>query len=169
MTCQKYILLSICLVCTSGLYAQDVNEFQRVAKRIMDAYDVGEELQHAPDSADFFSGAYLGASSNGRAMPSGYFTYLKDKLLFTSQLSMDFSDQNSEKDVSTKFTSGAYQTTASDMLTRYEKVDFSTRLDYSPVKSSIFSIGLLESFNSKRENESTVMNGHDDDGNSLDS
>lgn len=169
MTCQKYILLSICLVCTSGLYAQDVNEFQRVAKRIMDAYDVGEELQHAPDSANFFGGAYLGASSNGRAMPSGYFTYLKDKLLFTSQLSMDFSDQNSEKDVSTKFTSGADQTTASDMLTRYEKVDFSTRLDYSPVKSSIFSIGLLESFNSKRENESTVMNGHDDDGNSLDS
>jgi hypothetical protein len=112
------------------LYAQDVNEFQRVAKRIMDAYDVGEELQHAPDSANFYGGAYLGASSNGRAMPSGYLTYLKDKLLFTSRLSMDFSDQSSEKDVNTNFTNGADQTTASDMLTRYEKVDFSTRLDY---------------------------------------
>ena len=169
MTCQKFILLSIGLVCASALYAQDANEFQRVAKRIMDAYDVGEELQHAPDSAHFFGGAYLGASSNGRAMPSGYLTYLKDKLLFTSRLAVDFSDQNSEKDVSTKFTSGADQTTASDLLTRYEKVDFSTRLDYSPVKSSIFSIGLLESFNSKRDYENTVKNGHGADGNSLDS
>ena len=48
MTCLRSILLSACLVCASGLYAQDTNEFQRVAKRIMDAYDVGEELQHAP-------------------------------------------------------------------------------------------------------------------------
>ena len=169
MTCQKYILLLACLVCVPGLYAQDTNEFQSVAKRIMDAYDVGEELEHAPDSAHFFGGAYLGASSNGRAMPSGYLTYLNDKLLFTSRLSLDFSDQNSEQDVSTKFTSGADQTTASDMLTRYEKVDFSTRLDYSPVKSSIFSIGLLESLNRKRENENTVKNGHGADGNSLES
>ena len=169
MTCQKYILLLACLVCVPGLYAQDTNEFQSVAKRIMDAYDVGEELEHAPDSAHFFGGAYLGASSNGRAMPSGYLTYLNDKLLFTSRLSLDFSDQNSEQDVSTKFTSGADQTTASDMLTRYEKVDFSTRLDYSPVKSSIFSIGLLESYNSQREDENTVKNGHDVDGNSQES
>ena len=169
MTFRKLILLSTSLVYVSGLYAQDVNEFQSVAKRIMDAYEVGEELQHAPDSANFYGGAYLGASSNGRAMPSGYFTYLKDKLLFTSRLSMDFTDQSSESDVSTKFTSGADQTTASDMLTRYEKVDFSTRLDYSPVKSSIFSIGVLESFNSNREYENTVMNGHDVDGNSQES
>lgn len=170
MTCQKFILLlTSCLACAPDVYAQDANEFQRVAKRIMDAYDVGEELQHAPDSGHFYGGAYLGASSNGRAMPSGYFTYLKDKLLFTSQLAVDFSDQRSEQDVSTQFTSGADQTTASDMQTRYEKVDFSTRLDYQPVKSSIFSIGLLESFNSKRENENTVMNGHEADGSSLDS
>ena len=156
-------------MCAPGLYAQDANEFQRVAKRIMDAYDVGEELQHAPDSGHFYGGAYLGASSNGRAMPSGYFTYLKDKWLFTSRLAVDFSDQRSEKDVSTQFTSGADQTTASDMLTRYERVDFSTRLDYQPVKSSIFSIGLLESYNHKRENENTVMNGHEADGSSLNS
>ena len=167
---QKLLLLfTCCLVCAPGLYAQDANEFQRVAKRIMDAYDIGEELQHAPDSGNFYGGAYLGASSNGRAMPSGYFTYLKDKLLFTSRLSVDFSDQSSEKDVSTKFTSGADQTTASDMLTQYERVDFSTRLDYASSGSSIFSIGLLESYNYKRENEHTVKNGHDVDGNSLES
>lgn len=169
MTCLRFILLSACLVCAPGLYAQDVNEFQNVAKRIMDAYDVGEELQHAPDSANFYGGAYLGASSNGRAMPSGYFTYLKEKVLFTSRLSVDFSDHHSESDVSTNFTSGADQSTASDLQTKYEKVDFSTRLDYSPAKSSIFSIGVLESYDSKRDYENTVMNGHDADGNSLDS
>ena len=166
---KKIVLLLVCHVCAPGLYAQDVNEFQRVAKRIMDAYEVGEELQHAPDSSSFYGGAYLGASSNGRAMPSGYFTYLKGKLLFTSRLAMDFSDQSSEEDVSTKFTGGGDQTTASDILVQYQKVDFSTRLDYAPVKSSIFSIGLLESYNRKREDEHTVMNGHEADGNSLDS
>lgn len=169
MTCRRFILLLTGLVSAAGLQAQDSNEFQRVAKHIMDAYDVGEELQHAPDSARFFGGAYLGASSNGRAMPSGYLTYLKDKWLFTTRLAVDVSDQHSEKDVSTLFASGADQTTATDMQTRYEKVDFSTRLDYQPVKSSIFSIGLLESFNSKREDESTVKNGHAADGTGQDS
>ena len=96
MTSLKFIRLLACLVCASGLQAQDSNEFQRVAKRIMDAYDVGEELQHAPDSAHFFGGAYLGASSNGRAMPSGYLTYLTDTLRFTSRLAVVFSDQRSE-------------------------------------------------------------------------
>ena len=72
------------LVGSAGLQAQDTNEFQRIAKRIMDAYDVGDELEHKPDSSHVYGGAYLGASSNGRAMPSGYVTYLKDNLLLTS-------------------------------------------------------------------------------------
>ena len=45
---------------TAGLRAQDTDEFQRIAKRIMDAYEVGEELDHKPDSAHLFGGAYLG-------------------------------------------------------------------------------------------------------------
>ena len=82
---------ALSLVGSAGLQAQDTNEFQRIAKRIMDAYDVGDELEHKPDSSHVYGGAYLGASSNGRAMPSGYVTYLKDNLLLTSQLSVDFS------------------------------------------------------------------------------
>ena len=136
---------ALSLVCSAGLQAQDTNEFQRIAKRIMDAYDVGEELDHKPDSSHVYGGAYLGASSNGRAMPSGYVTYLNDKLLLTSQLSVDFSELNTEKDVSTDFKSGADRLTSSNILTKYEKQDFSTRLDYQPVKGSIFTIGLLES------------------------
>ena len=72
------IVLALCLPQATALRAQDTNELQRIAKRIMDAYDVGDELQHAPDSARLYGGAYLGASSSGRAMPSGYVTYLTD-------------------------------------------------------------------------------------------
>ena len=120
---------ALSLVGSAGLQAQDTNEFQRIAKRIMDAYDVGDELEHKPDSSHVYGGAYLGASSNGRAMPSGYVTYLKDNLLLTSQLSVDFSELNTEKDVSTDFKSGADRLTSSNILTKYEKQDFSTRLD----------------------------------------
>ncbi len=146
------------------LHAQDTNEFQRIAKRIMDAYDVGEELQHAPDSANLYGGAYLGASSNGRAMPSGYITYLKDKLLITSQLSADFSELTTGKDVSTTFTTGADRLTSTDILTRHEKHDFSTRLDYQPRQGHIFSLGILESFDHSRISENTITNGHEADG-----
>lgn len=76
------LVLALCLTSSAPLCAQDTNEFQRIAKRIMDAYDVGDELQHAPDSARLYGGAYLGASSSGRAMPSGYVTYLTDSPTF---------------------------------------------------------------------------------------
>ena len=155
---------ALSLVGSAGLQAQDTNEFQRIAKRIMDAYDVGDELEHKPDSSHVYGGAYLGASSNGRAMPSGYVTYLKDNLLLTSQLSVDFSELNTEKDVSTDFKSGADRLTSSNILTKYEKQDFSTRLDYQPVKGRIFTIGLLESFDHNRVSESTIKNGHEADG-----
>ena len=131
------LLLAISLLLATAASAQDTNEFQRIAKRIMDAYEVGDELEHAPDSGHFYGGAYLGASSNGRAMPSGYLTYLKDKLLLTSQISIDLSEQNSEKDVGTDFANGSDRLTSTDILTRYEKLDFSTRLDYESTKRHI--------------------------------
>ena len=162
----KTILLL--LACTSFApvvcCAQDTNEFQRVARRIMDAYDAGDELEHAPDSAHFYGGAYLGAGSNGRAMPSGYITYLKDKLLLTSQLAVDFSELNTQKNVSTDFLSGAQSLTNSDIMTKYEKQDFSTRLDYAPSKGRIFTLGFIESLDHKRVSENTIKNGHEADG-----
>ena len=154
------IVLALCLPQATVLRAQDTNEFQRIAKRIMDAYDVGDELQHAPDSARLYGGAYLGASSSGRAMPSGYVTYLTDKLLLTSQLSVDFSELSTEKDVSTRFNTGADRQTATDILTRYEKQDFMTRLDYQPTRGHIFTFGFLESLDHRRISESTVSTQH---------
>ncbi len=158
------LLLLFCIGWVSVAYAQDTNEFQRIARRIMDAYDIGDELEHAPDSANFYGGVYLGAGTNGRAMPSGYFTYLKNRILLTSQLSIDISELNTEKDVNTNFNSHANQLTSSDVLTKYEKVDFSTRLDYEIRKGQIFTIGVLESFDNNRITESTVKNGHEADG-----
>lgn len=158
------LFLFFCIVCVSMTYAQDTDEFQRIAKRIMDAYDVGEELEHAPDSANLYGGVYLGAGTNGRAMPSGYITYLKDRLLLTSQLSLDFSELTTVKNVNTNFVSSANQLTSTDILTKYEKVDFSTRLDYETGKGQIFTIGVLESFDNNRVSESTIKNGYNADG-----
>ena len=149
--------------------AQDNNEFQRIARRIMDAYDVGDELQHAPDSAHFYGGAYLGASSNGRSMPSGYVTYLKDNLLWTSQLAVDFSELATEQDVSTDFFNGARRLTSSDIMTKYEKQDFSTRLDYAPAKGHILTFGIIESLNHQRVSENTIKNGREADGTAQES
>ncbi len=163
------LLLAISLLLATATSAQDTNEFQRIAKRIMDAYEVGDELEHAPDSGHFYGGAYLGASSNGRAMPSGYLTYLKDKLLLTSQISIDLSEQNSEKDVGTDFANGSDRLTSTDILTRYEKLDFSTRLDYEPTKGHILSFGVLESLDHRRVDENTIKNGHEADGSSQES
>ena len=149
------------------LPAQDTNEFQRIARRIMDAYDIGDEVEHAPDSASLYGGAYLGAGSNGRAMPSAYITWLKDKTLLTSQLSVDISKQNSEKDVTTQFNNESDRHTNSDILTSYQKQDFSIRLDYAPTKRNIFTIGFLESLDHKKVEENTVKNGHGEDGTNI--
>ena len=158
------LLLFACMAFATIVSAQDTNEFQRIAKRIMDAYDVGDEIDHAPDSTHLYGGAYLGAGRKGRAMPSGYITYLKDKLLLTSQLAADFSELNTEKDVNTDFLSGAHRLTSSDILTRYEKLDFSTRLDYAPTKSQILTFGILQSLDHKRVSENTIKNGHEANG-----
>ena len=149
---------------TPVLQAQDTNEFQRIAKRITDAYDADNEMEHAIGSARLNGGAYLGAGSNGRSMPSGYVTYLKENLLITSQLALDVSKQNTEKNVNTDFLSGAHRLTSSDILTRYEKQDFSTRLDYIPVNGRILTFGIIESLDYKRVDESTIKNGQEADG-----
>ena len=114
MNRKAVLLLLASWLLATALPAQDTNEFQRIAKRIMDAYDVGDELQHAPDSASLYGGAYLGASSNGRQ-------------------------------------------TASDILTKYEKLDFSTRLDFAPTSGHIFTIGFLQSLNHRRVDENTIF------------
>ena len=124
------LLLFACMASANFVSAQDTNEFQRIARRIMNAYDVGDELEHAPDSASFYGGAYLGAGTNGHTMPSAYVTYLKkDRLLVTSQLAIDIIKLNTEKDVTTDYQTGADRLTHSDILTKSEKQDFSIRLD----------------------------------------
>lgn len=164
MSIKTILLLFASMAFSTAVQAQDNNEFQRIAKRIMDAYDVGDEIEHAPDSAHFYGGAYLGAGSNGRAMPSGYITYLNDNLLITSQLAVDFSELNTEKDVTTNFLKGAQRLTKSDILTKYEKQDFSARLDYAPSKGHILTFGIIESFDHKRISENTIKNGQEADG-----
>ena len=164
MSKRTILLLIFCIGWITVVYAQDTNEFQRIAKRIMDAYDVGEELEHAPDSANFYGGVYLGAGTNGRVMPSGYVTYLKDRLLLTSQLSIDISELSTEKEVNTDFLSNANQLTSTDILTKYEKVDFSTRLGYAIKNGQILTFGVLESFDNNRVSESSIKNGQEADG-----
>jgi len=165
----KIILLFACMTIPIVMNAQDSDEFQRIARRIMNAYDIGEEIDHAPDSAHLYGGAYLGAASNGRAMPSGYITYLTDKLLFTSQLAADFSELNTDKDISTNFLNGARRWTNSNILTKYETLDFSTRLDYAPSKGHILTFGIIESFDHNRVSESTIKNGYEPDGSAQES
>lgn len=166
---KKIFMLLGCMAFSTMVNAQDTNEFQRIARRIMDAYDIGDEIEHAPDSAHFYGGAYLGAGSNGRSMPSGYVTYLNNKLLITSQLAVDFSELNTEKDVTSNFLSGAQKFTNSNILTKYEKQDFSARLDFAPSKGHILTFGIIESLDHKRVNESTIKNGREADGTSQES
>lgn len=169
MSAKRVFLLLALTGFAATAWSQDNDEFQRIARRIMDAYDVGDEIDHAPDSVSLYGGAYLGAGSNGRAMPSGYITYLKNNLLVTSQLAIDFSELATEKNITSNFASGAQRLTSSNILTRYEKHDFSTRLDYAPKKGHILTFGIIESLNHKRVSESTIKNGQLADGTSEES
>ena len=164
LTERAIIFFFACMACAAVVRAQDTNEFQRIARRIMNAYDVGDEIGHAPDSAHFYGGVYLGAGSNGRAMPSGYVTYLKDRVLLTSQLAVDISELNTDKDVNTSFMDGGRRLTNTSILTKYEKQDFSTRLDYAPSKGHILTFGIIESVDHQRVNENTIKNGQESDG-----
>ena len=170
MNKKTILLLLVFIADATFMSAQDTNEFQRIARRIMNAYDVGDELEHAPDSANFYGGAYLGAGTNGHTMPSAYVTYLKkEKLLITGQLAIDISKLNTEKDVTTDYHTGADRLTHSDILTKSEKQDFSIRLDYSPSKPHILTFGIIESLNTRRVEESTIRNGHEVDGSEQES
>ena len=156
---KKIILLLLVFIADATfMSAQDTNEFQRIARRIMNAYDVGDELEHAPDSANFYGGAYLGAGTNGHTMPSAYVTYLKkEKLLITGQLAIDISKLNTEKDVTTDYHTGADRLTHSDILTKSEKQDFSIRLDYSPSKPHILTFGIIESLKNASGDDAKIV------------
>lgn len=165
MKYSSYIAVLTLLVLPTMAWAQDDIEFQRIAKRVMNAYDIGDELAHAPDSSNWYGGAYLGASSQGRAMPSAYVTYLvKDKYLITANLSFDLGEKSTSRDIDNQFTAGGYLNTGTTFLTNTEKTDMSVRMDCMAGQNGFFSIGLLETYNREKVNENSIKSGADAQG-----
>lgn len=166
----KALLLLVVLGLATTIQAQDDNEFQRIAKRIMNAYDVGDEAAYAPDSSNWYGGAYLGASSKGQAMPSAYVTYMvKDKYLITANVSIDMGEKNTSRDIDKQSADGSYLNTGTNFLTNTEHTDMSIRLDSRVGRGGIFSFGLLETIVKEKVTENSIKSGADAQGNHVES
>lgn len=161
-----FIAIALFATATTSLWAQDnENEFQRIATRVLKQY---EDPDIMPDTTGkngiWDGGAYFGASSNGRVMPSGNFRYKKNKLVFTGNVSMEFADRSSDKTDATMNADIHSQITNTDIHRKTEQANASFRLDYYPSLQNCFSFGVLENYNHSKRREEAVTNFFDESG-----
>lgn len=110
--------------------AQDDNEFQRIATRVMTSYENGNDtIREYHKNANFTGRAFLGTSTRGNAMPSGSFTLKSDRWLFTGDVSADLGRHNTLQDIDTKALSGTSDRTESKIEEKFENVNASLRFD----------------------------------------
>ncbi|MBQ0049551.1 MAG: TonB-dependent receptor [Bacteroidales bacterium] len=144
---KKIAIALLALATTTQFRAQDDNEFQRIASRVMSSYENGNDsVRETHNNAHFTGRTYMGASTRGNAMPSAYFTLKSNKWLFTGDLSADLGRHNTWQEIDTRSVNGTSDYTESKTEMRFEHVNASLRYDYKPRRYDIFSIGVLETF-----------------------
>lgn len=132
------------------------NEFQRIAQRIMDSHETGSVFLSDSIIAQlgaWHGGYYLGATSNGRTLPSASLTYKSGKLTFSGNLALDIAEKTHGKTDETLMDDGSGRTVWTDIHTNSKTVDGNIQLDYNPSSSDVFSVNLIEKFNRQIRNE----------------
>lgn len=162
------LILAVATSSTSVLAQDNENEFERIAERVMQQY---EDPSFLPDTTSangkWTGGAYMGVTSNGRTLPSANFTFKTRKIVLTGDVSLEFSERNTDKTNTTLSDGITPQSTATDIHTKQETADASVRLDYYPSLTNCFTIGMLETFNHTRNNEEALTSFFDEDGEQL--
>ena len=158
----KFLLLAISFtipfVFPLNASAQDDDEFSRIATRIMNSYqdENADSLKDA--SLGWHGGAYLGASTQGRTIPSASFTYKSnEKFLFTGDIAGNITEKTTGKSVATFYNNGTGKRANTDILTNGQNIDAKVRFDYAAWKGSILTFGILESYNNTKEKNSSAV------------
>lgn len=154
----KRLILSILVLIASlpAVAQQDnENEFQRIAQRIMDSHETGNlVLSDSLDTSGVWRGGYyLGATSNGRALPSASLSFKSGSLTFSSNLALDVAEKTQSKTDETFINDGSSRTVWTDIHTNSKKVDGNVQLDYAMSAANHFSVTLLEQYNWQDRNE----------------
>lgn len=153
---RKILLLFVLTIVYAAFGQQDnENEFQRIAQRIMDSHETGNMMLSdslvSPDA--WHGGYYLGAASNGRALPSASLSYKKGNLTFSGNLALDIVEKTQGKSDETQVNDGSSRTVWTDIHSNTKKVDGSIELDYAPNRADILSVSVLEQYNRQYRDE----------------
>lgn len=154
---KRLILFLLVLIALFPAFAQqdNENEFQRIAQRIMDSHETGNLVPS--DSLDpsgvWRGGYYLGATSNGRALPSASLSFKSGSLTFSSNLALDVAEKTQSKTDETFINDGSSRTVWTDIHTNSKKVDGNVQLDYAMSSANHLSLTLLEQYNWQDRNE----------------
>lgn len=155
----KTLLLLIVAFCFTSLtvIAQDEEDFHRLARRSIDAYEAQVKKQQAGyDSATWHGAAYFGTSSRGRVLPNGFFNYKKGKLNVKGDLVMDLSDISTNRIEDGNYSSGTVQHTSTNILNKYEHEDLKLRFDYHLNKQNTLSLDMFQKYRSDRVGETAT-------------
>lgn len=160
---QKILFLLIASLFALTARAQDEEDFHRLAKSSMDAFETSLKTKKEYYSEAWHGGVYVGNSSRGRILPNGFFKYEKGKWSMTGDVVMDFTSVDTQKDEEGTFTSGAFQITSSNINNRYEHEDLKLRLEYHKNKSNTISLDMFQKFYHNHNEENSIQSGIDDE------
>lgn len=158
------LLCSIAL----GLHAQNEEDFPRLARRSMKAYESVLKKTTPYDSVAWHGGVYVGNSSQGRVLPNGYFNFRRGKWDINGDLTLDASHIRTYTDEESAADAGAYKITNTEAKKNYEHQNFNFHADYHSTASDVVSLDVFQKFFRDRINETNMQSGHDADLEPLD-
>ena len=156
-------MLTVFVAVGAGAWAQDSEEFQRVVTRYMDAYDA--ETGYPNAAMRWHGRAYVGASSQGRTMSHGSFSYRVGKGVLSGDINFDVLEKSSSKDEYTSFTaSDASITMSTGIMTRYEHQDASLAFKYNFAPHQSLTFSVAESYRRDNIEDSSIKSKQNDNG-----
>lgn len=153
----------------ASAFAQEAEDFPRLARRSMTSFTDSLRKQPAYNTTAWHGGVMVGNSSQGRILPSTFFTYRNGKWELTGELSFDAADLSRSRDEVSKTDAGAQKTTDTDTRNRYEHEDLKFHANYFSTERDIISFDVFQKLHHDRTLDSSIQSGTDDKGDALES
>lgn len=156
-------IITTTLLCSAAisLYAQNEEDFARLARRSMKAYETTLRNTTPYDSIAWHGGVYVGNSSQGRILPNAYFTFRRGKWDLKGDFTFDASHVRTYSDEESTADAGAFKATSAEAKNNYEHQDFTFHADHHTTEHDVFSFDVFQKYYHDRVNESSMQSGYD--------
>lgn len=150
----------------TSVFAQETEDFARLARRSMTTYE--DSIHRQRNGAAWHGGVHLGNSSQGRVLPGTFFTYNQGRWKLKGEVTLDAADTSRSRDEVSTADNGTQKTTDTDTRNRYEHEDMKFRADYNARgQRDVLSFDVFQKLHHDNTFDNSIQGSTDDKGEPL--